>query len=148
MSISPRTLALLCREVDNINRYLAEYDPPLNGEERLASLGETAEFIIVQNMPLPDAYEPDYCDLLLIVSDFPATPPIGLYVLNENEALIAQLRRRFNAFRDTSFHEAPALQGYTWICYSYCNNSWKYRAAEPMRGDNLRKFLASFFAGC
>src|SRR5215469_6231360 len=104
-AISPRTLALLSREVENINKFLIEFEPPANGEERIASLGETSEFVIVQNMPLPDSYDPDYCDLMLIVSDFPATPPIGLYLLNKDEALIAQLRSRFNAFRDGSFHE-------------------------------------------
>lgn len=101
----------------------------------------------MRNFPLPDGYRPDYIDVLLITDDYPARPPIGLYVLNKrNEALIRQIRDRFNAFHNEAFHDAPAIPGYTWICYHYSGNSWRYRTDNPTRGDNVRKFIASFFA--
>ena len=101
----------------------------------------------LQALPLPDGYAPDEIDALLLVDNFPSLPPIGLYVLNHgNDQVVTQLRRRFNAFQDRAFHDAPSIDGYTWICYAYAGNAWRYRASEPHKGDNLRKFVASFFA--
>jgi hypothetical protein len=147
VKVSPRKLAKLRWEIQNIQDYLDGFESAMNGRSRSALLGDTAEYIIVRNFPLPDRYWPDYVDLLLIMDDYPAKPPIGLYVLNNrNEALIQQIRDQFNAFQDRAFHDAPAVQGYTWICYHYNGNSWRYREDNPKRGDNVRKFLASFFA--
>ncbi|WP_295457052.1 hypothetical protein [uncultured Thiodictyon sp.] len=144
---SPRKLAQLRWEVANIQAFLDHFDRPLNGESRTVQLGQTAEFLTVRNFPLPDGYRPDYIDLLVVTDNFPATPPIGLYVLHRNnQALIGQLQRRFNAFADQAFHEAPPIRDYTWICYHYGGNAWRYRADQPARGDNIRKFLASWFA--
>ena len=145
--VSPRKLAQLGWEVDNLQRYLDGFESPENGERRLAQLGRTAEYLTVRNFPLPDCYRPDYVDLLVLTDLFPGVPPIGIYVLNkQNTALIRQLSDRFNAFADKAFHDAPAIPGYTWICYHYAGNAWSYRAADPARGDNIRKFLARFFA--
>lgn len=144
---SPRKMAQLRWETANLQDFLNGFDPPANGERRLVQLGQTAEFITVRNFPLPDGYRPDFIDLLVVTEQFPATPPIGLYVLHRNnEALIGQLQRQFNAFRDRAFHDAPAIRSYTWICYHYGGNAWRYRADQPARGDNIRKFLASWFA--
>ena len=65
-----------------------------------------------------------------------------------NDALIAQLRKRFSAFRDRAYHQADPVPGYTWLCYSYASNQWRYNTPYPSRGDNVRKFLATFFALC
>lgn len=144
---SQRTLALLKWEVANIQSFLDGFEAPANGERRRALLGSTGEYIAIQNSPLPDGYKPDFIDILLMMPDYPAVPPIGLYVLNKsNAALIAQLQRKFNAFRDNAYHDAEAISGYTWICYHYASNGWKFRGDNPGRGDNIRKFIACFYA--
>ena len=85
--------------------------------------------------------------LHVLLDDFPARPPIGIYVLHrQNAALIEQLSGRFNAFRDKAYHDAPPIRNFTWICYSYADNAWRYREDNPARGDNTAKFLAGFFA--
>jgi len=147
VTVSPRKLALLRWEVDNLQQYLDEFEYPSNGEWRRAQLGSTGEYLTVRNFPLPDSYNPDYIDLLVLIDSFPAVPPIGIYVLNKhNSSLVSQLKNRFNAFRDRAFHDAPAISGYTWICTHYAGNSWRYRSDDPGRGDNIRKFLVNFFA--
>ena len=145
-SVSPRALALLRWEIGNIDQFLSEFSSTISGETRAAELNATGEFIRIFNMPLPDDYQPDHCDLVLIVDDFPARPPSGLYLLNKDAALVRQLQTRFNAFRDQAFHGAPAIPGYTWICFHFQHDAWRYRADAPAQGDNLRKFLAAFFA--
>jgi hypothetical protein len=144
---SARTLAQLSWEVANINQFLGEFGVTVHGETRAAELNATGEFIRVFNMPLPDGYRPDHCDLVLIVDDFPACPPVGLYLLNKDAALVVrQMEARFNAFQNLGFHGAPSLPGYTWICFHFSDNTWRYRADAPAQGDNLRKFLGAFFA--
>jgi len=146
-TVSARKLALLQWEACNIQDFLDDFDAPAGGESRSAHLGRTGEILIVKNFPLPDRCRPDQIDLFVGVPDYPASPPIGLYVLNRhNENLIVQLRHRFNIFRDHAYHEADPVPGYTWICYAYAENVWRYNAAAPAKGDNVRKFLSSFFA--
>lgn len=146
-SASFRKIDKLRQEVRLIQDYLDAFESPANGERRTASISQSGECIVVRNFPLPDRYRPDYIDLLLITDDYPARPPIGLYVLNKrNEALIRQIESRFNAFRDHAHHNADPIKGYTWICYTYAGNSWHYCEANLARGDNVRKYLASCFA--
>jgi hypothetical protein len=149
LSLSRQKLALLKWEVRAIEAYLGEFDPPTNGGRRSARLSRSGEIILVANFPLPDGYEPDHMDLLVGVSQYPAWPPIGLYVMNQgNAALIAQLRDLFSAYQDSAGHSADPVPGYTWLCYSYTGNTWRYCAPYPARGDNVRKFLATFYALC
>ena len=145
MSQSSRIDTLLRGEVAALQDWLNGFYQ--GRKPRRTWLGRTGEYIVVEAMPLPDGFSPDEIDAMLLVDQFPSLPPIGLYVLNRgNEAVVAQLRRRFNAFPDEAFHDAPSIPGYTWICYAYANNAWRYNAASPRKGDNLRKFVASFFA--
>jgi len=144
---TPRIDALLRWEVANLQDWLDGFYAGAGGRPRRTWLGRTGEYIVIEALPLPDGYAPDEIDALLLVDNFPSLPPIGVYVLNRgNEALVAQLRHRFNAFPNRAFHDAPSIDGYTWICYAYANNAWRYNAATPNKGDNLRKLLASFFA--
>lgn len=143
---SMRTLAHLGWAVHDINEFLGEFGRTAHGEARGAQLNATGEFIRVFNMPLPDRYRPDHCDLLLVVDDYPARPPIGLYLLNSDARLLDQIRRQFNAFQDQAYHDAPPIPGHTWICFHFNGNAWRYRTDAPSQGDNLRKFLAAFFA--
>lgn len=145
--VSARKRAQLLGEVARIQQFLDGFEHAENGRHRTIQLGSTAEFLIIRTFPLPDGYRPDYIDMLVMTDSFPSIPPIGIYVLNrENAALIRQLSSRFNAFRDRAFHDAPAIPGYTWICYHYADNTWRYRGDNPARGDNIGKFLAGFFA--
>ncbi len=145
--VSSRKQSLLQVEVATIQHYLDGFETTVNGNRRTVRLGNTAEFLIIRNFPLPDGFCPDYMDILVMTDSFPAIPPIGIYVLNkDNPALLKQLCGRFNTFRDRAFHDAPAIPGYTWICYHYANNSWRYRPDNPCRGDNIAKFLSGFFA--
>lgn len=149
LSLSQQRLALLKWEVRAIEAYLGEFDPPTSGGRRRARLTRSGEIILVANFPLPDGYEPDQIDLLVGVSRYPAWPPIGLYVMNQgNAALIAQLRDLFSAYQDSAGHSADPVPGYTWLCYSYAQNTWRYCTPYPTRGDNVRKFLATFYALC
>lgn len=147
-AISFRKHNLLQAEATRVQRFLDRFDPPENGEKRIAYIGKSGEYMVVCNFPLPDGFRPDYIDLLVLLDDFPARPPIGIYVLHKgrNAALIEQLSGRFNAFRNKAYHDAPSIPDYTWICYSYAHNVWRYRADNPERGDNTAKFLAGFFA--
>ncbi|MDQ3958993.1 MAG: hypothetical protein M3255_01565 [Pseudomonadota bacterium] len=149
LSLSQLKLALLKWEVRAIEAYLGEFDQPTSGGRRRARLSPSGEIILIANFPIPDGYEPDQINLLVGVSKYPEWPPIGLYIMNQgNDALIAQLRKRFSAFQDGAGHSADPVPGYTWLCYSYTNNKWRYCTPYPSRGDNVRKFLATFFALC
>lgn len=138
---------LLKREADAIQDWLDGFYPAASRRLRRVVVGRTGEYLIVQAMPLPDGYRPDEIDVLLLVDNFPSLPPIGLYVLNRgNEAVVAQLRRKINAFANAAYHSAPSIEGYTWLCYAYADNRWKFNATAPHRGDNLRKYIAAFYA--
>jgi len=142
---SPRIMEGLRWEVANLNRWLATFESQA-GRTRRAALDPTGDFIIVRDVPLPDRYSPDAIDVLLITDQYPSQPPIGLYALNRASGVIGQLKSVFNAFADGAFHGAPALSGYTWICFHYSAGAWKYNASNPARGDNIAKFLGAFYA--
>ena len=143
--ISHRTLGALRWEVANLQRFLDRFEPLLSGQRRKAALGETGEFIVVQNFPLPDGFQPDYIQLLVLVPDYPARPPCGLYCLNAgNERIITQIQRVFHVYRDKAFYTAPSVPGYTWICHHYAGNQWRHVPHAPNRGDNVAKYLADF----
>ncbi len=142
-------LDLLRRDIAGIRAFLEEFGGCASGEPRSAGVNGTAETVLLRNFPLPDSFRPDYIDMLLVVADYPGTPPIGLYVLNRNNAaLLQRLERVFSMYRDRAYYKAPSITGYTWICYHYAGDVWRYNAARPEAGDNLRKFLMSFFSIC
>jgi hypothetical protein len=141
---SPRTLALLRWEEANINAYLATFGrhPTIR---RRAILDESHEFIRVLGFPLPGAYRTLSADMVLIVADFPANPPYGLYLLNSAKAQVDQIEALFHGH--VARRRTPEkIPGYTWICYYYEARRWIYRPEAPAEGDNLAKFLHSFAA--
>jgi hypothetical protein len=146
--LSSRTLSLLDWECANITAYLGAFGAD-HGLGRRAVLDDSGEFIRVLGMPLPPGYDPSSCDLVLIVNDFPARPPIGLYLLNSDRSQvqrIVQLFGRGHVMRNQGQYGAPSIPGYTWVCFHYDLNRWHYCASAPASGDNLQKFLASFYA--
>jgi hypothetical protein len=145
-SLSARKRALLLWELRNIKSFLDEFENT-EGIKRSVVLSPSSEVLLIDNFPLPDNYTPDYINILLDVSEYTALPPIGLYVLNNNnEHMIEQLKKKINAYRDTALHSAAPVAGYTWLCWSYKDNKWRYRDDAPSKGDNVCKFLNSFYA--
>jgi hypothetical protein len=141
-------IQLLREDIAGVQAFLDEFGSCSNREARSASLNRTGEFVIVRNFPLPDAFRPDHVDVLLVVADYPGQPPTGLHILNgANANVVSHLKRIFNVFANDAFHGAPAIQGYSWICYHYASG-WRYNARRPAEGDNLRKFLLSFYTAC
>ena len=134
MTQSARIDALLRWEVSALQDWLHGFYQ--GRKPRRAWLGRTGEYVVIEALPLPDGFEPDEIDAMLLVDHFPSLPPIGIYVLNHgNEGVVSQLRRRFNAFQDRAFHDAPSIPGYTWICYAYADNAWRCRR-ETASGPN------------
>ncbi|MGM0767086.1 MAG: hypothetical protein ACQEV6_03580 [Pseudomonadota bacterium] len=130
-----------------IQTWLDRFDQPYPGGHRRVRVHASGGFLVVENLPLPDAHAPDYLDVLLLTEQFPERPPIGLYMLNKgNELLTAQIARRLNVFNNKAFHEAKAIPGYTWACLIYKDNSWRYNFSKANSGDNLTKFLEVFYA--
>jgi hypothetical protein len=144
---SNRISTLLHSETEHVQAWLDTFEDRVIGEPRTAVLAQDEEYIIIKGFPLPDGYAPDEVDVLIFLDNFPTVAPIGLHVLNNgNDRLISQLKGRMNAFRDAAFHGAPAFPGYTWLCYVYQDNRWTYNVQNHKKGDNVRKFLSSFFA--
>ena len=147
INLSSRITNLLEFEAAYMQDWLSSFSDSPTGKARRAWLGTTGEYMIIERLPLPDGFAPDEIDAMVLLDNFPAVAPIGLYVLNNgNELLVSQLRNRMNAYRNTAFHGAPSIPGYTWLCYVYQDNKWHYNAAAPNKGDCIRKFIASFFA--
>jgi hypothetical protein len=143
--ISSRTLALLKWECANINAYLATFGP--RARPRQAVLDQSGEFIRVLGFPLPDTYWPASADLVVIVSDFPAQPPYGLYMLNSDRAQVQKIKTLFGHFHvnGLSLTTPEAIPGYAWICYYYAGRQWRYLPDAPADGDNLAKFLRGLY---
>ena len=140
---------LLQQDIAGIQAFLDEFGPCANREPRVAAVSRTGELLTVRNFPLPYGFEPDHVDILLVIPDYPGHPPIGLYMLNRNNAaLMRRIENILNLFRNMAMHSAPAIQGYTWICYHYAGQSWRFNARHPAAGDNLRKVLLSFYSIC
>jgi hypothetical protein len=141
-----RQEALLEQDLAGIQAFLSEFDPPSNGEEREVELNSTGEVVICRNFPLPDdGFDPDFIDLLVLVTDYPSRPPIGIYLLEQNNRrLIGQIQGKFHVL-NTAAHDAPPIPGYKWICVHYEGNTWKFNPNHLAAGDNLRKYLIHFF---
>jgi hypothetical protein len=141
---------LLRQELVLIQAFLDEFEPPENDVLRRVTLegGETG--VVVRNYPLPDGYAPDQVDLLIDVSNYPSKPPIGLYILiNNNEKIIQRIKRIFgdHVFGNHAYYGARDIEGFAWICLHYKDHKWSFNARQVNRGDNLQKFLEMFQAG-
>ncbi|MCB1878200.1 MAG: hypothetical protein KDH88_19670 [Chromatiales bacterium] len=140
--------ALLNADAANLQRMLTvEFDPPTNGERRQVSVHPGGEYLVVRNFPLPNQYRPDHIDLLLVTTGYPGRPPVGMHVKkNGNSALIGQLERLFgHTFGSAAISDAEQIDGWAWICYHYQGNTWQYNARNLRSGDNIWKFLDSFY---
>jgi len=143
-----RQIDLLERDLDGIEAFLDEFDPPANGETRTVETNAAGELVIVRNFPLPDGCNPDYIDLLLMTHQYPSAPPVGIYILENNNAeVIADLGRTFNVMHAAAY-SAPTVEGYRWVCFIHQGNRWRFNHHDIVSGDNLRKFLIGFYHQC
>jgi len=137
---------LLAWEVHQIAQWLSCFD---GNRTRRVGIGKSGETLYVQNFPLPDGYSPDFLDIALVIKAYPQDPPIGVYLRDTeaNQNLIRQIKLKLNVFKDATFHEAPPIEGYAWVCFGYGldGTGWKFNARAPNQGDNLYKFLRNFF---
>lgn len=141
---------LLRSQSEKINDFLNEFEsPPYPGGFRSVSLEANDQFMVVKNFPLPDGYRPDYVDLLIDLTNHPDRPPIGLYLLiNNNRQIIERIQNIFgnHIFQNGAHYGAQAIDGFAWICLHYKDHQWRFNAKNVNKGDNLRKFLEIFYA--
>jgi hypothetical protein len=145
---SARELSLLREDCMALQKSLdTRFDRPTNGEKRVVGLDPSGEYVAVQNFPLPDQYQPDYLDILLVTTHYPNFPPVGIHLLKRNnENTVTQLHRYFqHTYEDTPISKAEEIPGYIWVCYHYDNHRWRYNANNIAQGDNMTKFLDNFF---
>ncbi|MCU0757339.1 MAG: hypothetical protein MUE46_19865 [Xanthomonadales bacterium] len=135
---------LLADEERRVQRWLDGFEASMHGARRAVRHQSGAQ-LMVYRCPLPDQFALDEINVMLDVGNYPSVPPIGLYVSNNNLAAATQLDSHFRRFRDTAFHDAPSLTGFTWICFAYRQNRWHFDARDPERSDNISKFLDSFY---
>jgi hypothetical protein len=138
-------LALLHTELQLVREWLSSFEPTPAGP-REANISSTGEFLSVRNFPLPDAYNPDYIDLVLYVENYPSVPPIGIYLLNDEifRDCLTQISHRIHSFDRNAFHGAePPLPGYRWLCL--VTENWSVNLREPRKGQNLMKYLGYFY---
>ncbi len=141
-------MGLLEQDLVGISTFLDHFEPSANGEERVVQSNPTGDLVYVQNFPLPDGFDPDFVDVLMLTHRYPDAPPIGLYLLEQNNSdVIGQLSNKFNLLR-RGFHDAPTVPGYRWICFVYADNHWSFDRRHVASGDNLRKFLINFYHQC
>jgi hypothetical protein len=145
-----RDRQLLCLEQDleGVASFLDEFGEPQNGEARSVEANPTGDLVCIRNFPLPEGYDPDFVDVLMLTHRYPDAPPVGLYLLEQSNAeTIAQLGRKFNVLNYAA-HSAPTVAGYRWICFTYQDNCWRFNHRRIAYGDSLRKFLINFFQQC
>ena len=141
-------MELLGQDLAGVSDFLEGFEPAANGEERVVESNATGDLVYVQNFPLPDGFAPDFVDVLMLTHRYPDAPPIGLYLLEQNNReVIDQLSNKFNLLR-RAVHDAATVEGYRWICFVYSDNGWKFDRRHVAHGDNLRKFLINFHHQC
>lgn len=140
---------LLTREIMLLKEFLQEWEEPANGQVRTVSMEANNSLMLIRNFPLPDGYSPDYVDVMLDVGNYPAKPPVGMYILTKNnKKVIAKMTQIFgnHLFESGAYYEAKKIDGFTWICHHYANHRWSLNARNLRRGDNIRKFVEVFLA--
>jgi hypothetical protein len=140
-------LTLLGNDLRQLQSALTHgFESMCDGGLRIVSAHPRGEYVKVLNFPLPDGYRPDAIDLLLVTTQYPGNPPFGLHVLQRNnERLLGQLQETFGHVFPDGFSAAEEIPGYTWICYHYEKNHWRYNAHNPSKGDNITKMLVDNF---
>ncbi|MBX2808568.1 MAG: hypothetical protein KTR20_08040 [Cellvibrionaceae bacterium] len=141
--------ALLKQEVKLLQGLVDEYEPMKNGRRRIVKLEADGQLLLMRNFPLPDGYTPDKVDIMLDLVNYPARPPIGMYLLTKNnQEIIQRIKTIFgnHIFTDSVYYNIKKYPNFTWICHHYANHRWSLNASSLHQGDNLRKFMEVFLA--
>jgi hypothetical protein len=140
---------LLDQEFELIaSRFLCEFP----GRERSLELDDNT--LLIRAFPLPDDYNPDHIDLLLVISGYPEVPPAGIHIPSQSP-LRQQIDKHLGGHvhgrgslpeSDLGYVEGLTNYGRDWLCYSYHNRSWKLNPNTLLAGDCLYKFIENVFA--
>lgn len=114
----------LKNEAMMIQSWLHLFDSPYRNGRRKLHFQPTGDYLIVENFPLSDHFNPDYLDLLIVTEHYPDQPPIGLYMLNNeaSEASISKIMHHLNWFTTPS-----VMGGGAWANFIYNNDSWYFK---------------------
>jgi hypothetical protein len=140
---------LLDQEFDLIASFLSEF----SGRTRTLELNDS--YLLIRSFPLPDDYNPDHIDLLLVISRYPDAPP-GAYIPAKSpncnqitEHLGGHVMTDYipSGYRK-EFEEAKKLVGsaWNWVCYHYVDYSWELKPNNLLSGDYLYKYCENLFA--
>ncbi|MCU0755785.1 MAG: hypothetical protein MUE46_11790 [Xanthomonadales bacterium] len=146
ISVAPGDPAALLRaETHLIQQWLNTFTPSPAGARHARWLPE-AQLLVISHFPLPDAYQPDHINIVVHIANYPAVPPIGIYLdaASINQRNIDRLRARFNVLGRGHHDAAQPFPGYQWICL--ITEGWRVNHANLQKGQTLQKFLATFFA--
>ena len=144
-SVSRETL--LQKDMRLIQIFMDGFEPMSDGSKRSVSLEANGKLVVIRSYPLPDGYEPDYVDVMLDVTNYPAKPPIGMHLLERhNKRILLRINQIFGGhiFED-GYHGARSFSGFMWICIHYAGHRWSLNANDLCKGDNLSKFMEMFF---
>lgn len=140
---------LLALEVYLIESDINQFTNPQN-LQRVAWAGDSGNYIRVQNFPLPNGFKPDSIDLIVVTSDYPSFPPVGLHIAktDSNDRIIKQIEKAMQGhiYDGAAIDPAEEISGYHWVCYHFRNHQWQFAINNPTQGDNISKFLKNFFA--
>lgn len=143
---------LLLQEIDDLNDFLMEFTPCTSGDRLATTMDDDPNnfVLVLQNFPLPNKYEPvDYTTMLLDISQYPQSPPNGLWLLpRTNPETVAYLQSYFShTFENPGVSGEPVKKwkGYTWICFHYRDRTWDFNPQDFRSGDNLSKYVEAFF---
>ena len=142
---------LINEEMDLIaKRFLATFP----GKRRQIIRDDNDTYLLIANFPLPDNYDPDYVDLLIVTVGYPDVPPAGVHVPVELENL-REMGRRLGGhiMPDENLpksykqhvHELER-HGWRWICYHYNDWQWQLNPNNLLSGDCLFKYVESLYA--
>ncbi|RLU01751.1 hypothetical protein [Ketobacter sp.] len=134
-----------------VQQLLDSFEPPKDGSKRISRLVAGNRLLAVQQFPLPDRFLPkDNVNLVVDLDPVPGAPPKGFFIIEKDnrstiDAISAALGGHlFNA--ETAPYDTPKFKGGIWICHHYAGHTWKFNANNPAAGDNIAKFLETFYA--
>ena len=131
-----------------IQAFMDGFEPMPDGSKRSVSLEANGKLVVIRNFPLPDGYEPDYVDVMLDVTNYPAKPPIGMHLLERhNKWILLRINQNFGGhiYKD-GYYGARSFSGFIWICIHYTGHRWSLNANDLCKGDNLSKLMEMFFS--
>lgn len=118
------------------------------GQSLQVELDDGLEYVMFHNFPLPSSFGYRAIPVLIVTSNYPDLPPPGLHIPGAFPAT-NEISRKFGhvltspVYRD----KVEELQnaGWHWVCWHYQDWRWQYSPRQIHDGDNLFKFLLTFY---